>query len=190
MEPLLTPTTALLYSLLEPSAFESPSALHNPIASEPDVFGHAFGEHNLLKISTSGNHHDLSRSSRASTWEAAREYISPPGSDDVSSPGARNSFIENDQMSFCLFPLHTSRALETFPTSTDEGGLLATAPNHQAAENTFNDSKSVYPQPFFYVSKTVTLTECTQVSQHLPKHARRRKREIENVDHLVRKKRN
>ena len=159
MEPLLTPTTALLYSILEPSAFESPSVLQNPTASEPDVFGHAFGEHNVLRVSTSGKHHDLPRSSKASAWEAAREYISPPGSDDVSSPGARNSFIENDQM-FCLFPLHASQAFETFPTSTDEGGLLATALNQQTAENTFNDSKSVYPQSFFYVPQTVTLTGC------------------------------
>ena len=138
MDPLLTPTTALLYSFLEPSAFETPSASQNPAASEPDVFGKAFGAHNLLKNEILGN--STYPGSKGTAWEAASNYISPPRTIDLDSQGNGNSSIEKGQTSFCLIPLHAP-AQEGFSSSPDKREVLATVSGYLSAEESFQGSK-------------------------------------------------
>jgi hypothetical protein len=140
MDPLLTPTTALLYSILEPSIFLTPTASQSPAVNEPDIFSSAFGEHNLLKNDVLGRQSGLNCSSKDSDWEATRCYISPPGSNDLNSQGTRDSSAENEQMHFCLFPLHAPMP-ERFPTSRDEGELLAGVPGDHAAGKIFHVNK-------------------------------------------------
>jgi hypothetical protein len=105
MNPLLTPTTALFYSsILEPSAFDPPPTSSNPAAAEADIFGHAFGAHNLSKSNEAAGYHNTPDfSSRDGGIDAARFYVSPPESNEFSA-GTRDPSAEDEPMQFYTFP--------------------------------------------------------------------------------------
>lgn len=109
MDPLLTPTTALLYSLLEPSAFESPSPAQNSAHSEPDIFSYSFGAHNnaqaqflhfepsdrgFWKQQQQQYHHGEACTPTGvvdTCVASAEQYITPPGTVDIASEATRAS---------------------------------------------------------------------------------------------------
>lgn len=150
MDPLLTPTTALLHSLLEPSAFESPTPPQNPAPREPDVFSRSFAEHNnaqaqslQIDLSNGGlwkhQGNGCASTINANTWVASAEhYITPPGTISIASEATAS-----EQELFQLRPPLTS--------------VLAFSPISPLDEESF-DSIQDWPVPSrpFTATKSVT----------------------------------
>lgn len=93
MDSLLTPTTALLHSLLETSAFETPRVSQILSPGEPDVFSSAFGEHTTAQ------------QLEADHWTGADGYISPARTNIPSSTGVQDDFTDQElQSTFPALP--------------------------------------------------------------------------------------